>query len=225
MRLLLIDTETTGLDPKVDRLIEVGWVSYDADVGAIVECRSVVVRAAEYLEANITGIPPAVVLSGRDVDIVVAAAQRVADRHDFILAHNAEFDSGFLPLSGRWLCTCHDADWPRSHRSSPNLTGLALAYGLGVARAHRAIDDCLTLAAILTRVHELEGGLGDWLARATEPRVSIAATVSYHDRQLAKDAGFGWDGDAKIWQKRVRVSQLEALRAELPFKTRELRTA
>jgi DNA polymerase-3 subunit epsilon len=138
------------------------------------------------------------------------------------VAHGAEFDRRWLPrLQGQWLCTYEDAIWPRVPGETGSLTAIALAYDVGIIRAHRAIEDCLTLAAVLSRVHEIEGGLRLWYERAMEPRQELIACVSYNDRQLAKDAGFRWDGDRKVWWKQVRQSVLVDFAGELPFDVRD----
>lgn len=229
---LIVDTETSGLDPKADHLVEVGAVLFDADLASIVEVRSVLVRATSNAAEKVNGIPEVLLAlpwcttaegAHRMLQQMYDRGQRVHGEC-YVLAHNAEFDRQWFPDVGwRWVCTCDDADWPRHPRGTGSLVSIALAYGVGVSRAHRAIEDCLTLAATLARVHEVEGHLDDWLKRALEPRMQLRALVSFDNNQLAKDAGFRWQPDAKEWTKKVRVSQARAFTSSLPFKTVEIK--
>jgi DNA polymerase-3 subunit epsilon len=95
---------------------------------------------------------------------------------------------------------------------------IAIAHITHTRARHRAVEDVLTLAAVLTRVHEVEGGLEKWLARALEPKHELIAIVSYDDRELAKRAGFKWDAERKVWSRKVGESRVEAFCAELPFR-------
>jgi DNA polymerase-3 subunit epsilon len=228
---LIVDTETTGVDPAKDAMIEVAGVLYDPNTASIIECYSGLTSAGENPAEPINGIPASVLQkpwASPDRDDVLGPLGDVLERgrmslgEVLILAHSADFDRAFMGdewcAGARWVCTFADAEWPRHHRLTGSVTNLCLAYGLGVARAHRAIEDCLMLAALLTRVHEVEGGLGAWLARAVEPRRVITARVDFKDNHLAKERAFRWNPDAKRWQRRVRVSQLEQFTAELPFR-------
>jgi DNA polymerase-3 subunit epsilon len=226
---LIVDTETTGLDPKTDRLVEVAAVLFDPDVGAVVDCCSALVVGEGNAAEDINRVP-AQLLQGpwcvRPQEIGEWFEGRTGPIKDDViyLAHNAAFDRGFLPSIGeQWVCTKTEAEWPRMPGGTGSLIAIALAYDVGVVRAHRAIEDCLTLAALLARVHELEGGLSDWLARAQEPRERVIAQVSYDGRQKAKDAGFQWDGDRKQWWRSVRASQVGTFTAALSFHTRVVR--
>ena len=100
-----------------------------------------------------------------------------------------------------------DFDWPRVSRSRPAVTHLALAYGVPVWAAHRALTDCIYLAQVMEREPELEA----LLIQALEPKRLYMAMVSYDDRQKAKDAGFRWDGDQRRWLRKLKESQTSTL--------------
>jgi DNA polymerase-3 subunit epsilon len=231
--LLILDTETTGLDPKKDELIEIGAVLYDAAIGAIVESRSLLVGAKSNAAEHINRIPVALLQSGWATtreeavgcicDMVELGKSQYPDRC-YIVAHNVDFDRKWLPelAEETWLCTLRDVEWPRLSLGGPggSLASLALAYDVGIVRAHRALEDCLTLAAVLSRVYELEGDLQGWLELALEPKVEVIADVSYQRRELAKAAGFSWNGDRKVWWRNVPASKLVEYVKALPFGTR-----
>jgi DNA polymerase-3 subunit epsilon len=227
--LLIVDTETTGLDPKKHNLIEVAGVLYDMVEGAVVGCTSSLVHAPGNKLEHINRIPSDIVREkwalSRDhaeellIDLLEAATE-TRDRV-YLLAHNAAFDKQWLPVfeeeGWMWICSYQDAVWMRCPNGAGTLVNLALAYDVGVARAHRALEDCLTLAAVLTRVHELESGLDGWLARALESKVTVKAHVSYNERQLAKDHGFRWWPEKKWWIRQMPRTGLEVWANTLPF--------
>ena len=220
--LLIVDVETSGTDPATDHLVEVAALLFDTEHGVPLSCMSALIAAESNGAAAINRIPEPCLRRPWLTDDVPRFFRACVPPgvEPIYVAHNAAFDRAFLPGIGeRWICTLEDAEWPRAD-GARSLTAIALAYDVGVA--HRAIEDCLTLAAILTKVHEIEGGLGDWLARAVEPRVEVVAQVSYDDRELAKRAGFGWDAGSRLWTRRVRRSVVGEYTAGLPFRTRTL---
>ena len=113
-----------------------------------------------------------------------------------------------------WLCTMEDIHWPaeRLLRPRPSVRDLALAYGVPVWAAHRALTDCIYLAQVFERCDQLE----QLIAEGREPRHLYRAQVSYDERHLAREAGFRWNDPVHgAWSRRLSERQLEALK--LPF--------
>ena len=105
-----------------------------------------------------------------------------------------------------------DLRWPadRQLRSRPSVRDLALAYGVPVWSAHRALTDCIYLAEVFARCDDLE----QMLSLGMEPRRLLRARVSFDDRHLAREAGFRWNDPVKgAWTR--RLSERES--ASLPF--------
>lgn len=220
--LLIVDTETTGLSPETDDLVEVGAIVFDPNLGIPVSVRSNLIAGKGNAAEAINRIPASALGESYALsraDVVEPMLELVNTVGMILVAQNAAFDRSFLPEfeSHRWICTKRDVEWDRLPTGTGSLVQIALAYDVGVVRAHRAIEDCLTLAAILSKVHALEGGLEGWIERALEPRVEVRARVSYSERQRAKDYGFTWDPERKIWTKRVRESRVDAYRGEVTF--------
>jgi DNA polymerase-3 subunit epsilon len=137
---------------------------------------------------------------------------------DAVMAHNAAFDrqwfgSGPLPpVSKPWICSMEDIRWPPALRlkSNPAVKDLALAHGVPVWAAHRALTDCIYLAQVLERCAALEA----LLEAALQPRHTYRALVSYEERHKAREAGFRWNQPvAGAWSR--RLSDEEA--GSLPF--------
>jgi DNA polymerase-3 subunit epsilon len=221
---LILDTETTGLDPDTDHVIEVGAILYSVEHGAVIESFASLVRSENNAAEAINRIPATTLRVAPVKDYVIERVIELADEADALVAHRAEFDKSFLvPLSAsflgyNWICSKFDIKWPKQTREGSSLVPLALEHDLGVAYAHRALADCDLIARLFTRSRELGADLNAMLTRAMRPKATFVAQVSYDDRQLAKDAGFQWNGDTRLWTKRCFIDDASAL----PFRVRPL---
>jgi DNA polymerase III subunit epsilon len=215
----LLDTETTGLDPLVHRCIEVAVTLYDLELALPIASYANLIGSASNEAESINRIPLAALLQATAAEGVWDDVRHMVARADVILAHRAEFDRGFVPkdiaTSRPWACTKFHVDWPLG-KPGDHLVHLALAHGVGVLHAHRAATDVDTLARLLTRVAEMGFALPPMIEKALRPRVKVVAQVSYDDREMAKAAGFAWDGQARIWWKDMVAEDVAAL----PFPTR-----
>jgi len=102
--------------------------------------------------AALHGLTPEA-LAGRVFDD--ARIQALLRQAEWIIAHNAAFDRGFLtrayPASGSkpWLCTMRDIDWGRRGAGLRSLAALLALHEIPVERAHRAGTDCLATLQLL----------------------------------------------------------------------------
>jgi DNA polymerase-3 subunit epsilon len=215
-RLLILDTETTALSPQQGQCIEVGAVLFD------VASRSVLMQVSFLLPCDhnpaqaINGIPAAVSRLNQPWRSGLACFEAMVAGADALLAHNASFDrqwfgnSALPALEKPWICSMEDIRWPaeRQLRATPSVRDLALAYGVPVWAAHRALTDCIYLVQVFQRCDALEA----LLQAALEPRRLVRARLSYDERQLAKDAGFRWNEPVpKAWSRRLSEREIAAL--------------
>ncbi len=156
---LVLDTETTGLDAQRERVIELALLRVQVNLADGLPVGPVDVY--DGLEDPGKPIPKEVVaLTGiRDADV---RGQRLDEARiaalcagvDCVIAHNAAFDRPFvesrLPQFAelRWACSFAEIDWKRQGRSSAKLESLAQALGW-FYDAHRAEMDCHALLAVL----------------------------------------------------------------------------
>lgn len=224
MKALILDTETTGLTPPptgTDQAIEVGCVLYDLVLAAPVTSFASLIHADANPAETINRIPVAALRSAPPADNVWSYVRALAGRAEVILAHRADFDRAFVPAgvtgSTPWVCTKFHVDWVHG-KPGDHLVHLALAHGVGVLDAHRALTDCETLSRLLTRAHQQGQDLVRLVQRAMRPRVKVQALVSYDDRDKAKAAGFAWDPAARQWLRDMPKEDV----GTLPFKVREV---
>ncbi len=225
MILAIVDVETTGTDPKKDRIVEYACARYDTSLRCLIDCHSVL------LNDDVEGRWGAQDIHG--IDQLACVAYGLSHKHgeridvprcDVVAAYCADFDRSFLDAHVErrlwadrpWL-DLMDLDWPRKSNGR-SLVNLALAHGVGVTRAHRAISDVLLCVDLLARVqdlHDHDDHLDHLIAKAMLPRVRVKANVSFSDNHLAKEKGFTWNSEARMWTKKVLPEE----RVALPFET------
>ena len=158
-RVIVLDTETTGLDSKNESIIELAMLSVLVDTATGLPVGPVTVyesfedpgKPIPSQITEITGIDDSMVQGQRIDD---AAVNALVQEADLIVAHNAGFDRPFvesrLPAFAKvaWACSFADIDWKAQGRSSAKLESLAQALGL-FYDAHRAEMDCHALLAVL----------------------------------------------------------------------------
>jgi len=215
-RLLILDTETTGLDPDQHHCIEVGAVLFEVPHRAVLGQVSFLLPCDSNGAEAINGIDPAVSCLPQPWRSGLACFEALLESADVVLAHNAAFDRqwfgvGPLPAIHKpWLCSMEDLRWPaeRQLRPNPSVRDLALAYGVPVWAAHRALTDCIYLAQVFERCAELE----QLLQQGLEPRRLYRARVSYEERHRAREAGFRWnDPVSGAWTRRLSEREVERL--------------
>ncbi|NDF62581.1 MAG: 3'-5' exonuclease, partial [Synechococcaceae bacterium WBB_3_034] len=218
-RLLILDTETTGLDPAHHHCIEVGAVLFDLPHRAVLSQVSFLLPCARNDAEAINGIAADVSRLPQPWSAGLACFEALLESADVVVAHNAAFDRQWFghgplpPVDKPWLCSMEDLRWPadRQLRPNPSVRDLALAYGVPVWAAHRALTDCIYLAQVFERCAELE----QLVAEGLEPRRLYRARVSYEERHRAREAGFRWnDPVSGAWTR--RLSQREVERLDFP---------
>jgi DNA polymerase-3 subunit epsilon len=215
---LIVDTETTGLTPAKGRCIEVGAVLFHVPSRAVLSQLSFLLPCSSNPAERVNGIAATVTRLEQPREQFIACLEAMAAAADVLVAHNAAFDRQWFgreelpPLQRQWLCSMEDIRWPaeRHLRATPSLRDLALAYGVPVWAAHRALTDCIYIAQVFEREAQLEA----LLQQALLPRKLYRARLPYDQRHLAKEAGFRWnEGVQGAWSKRLT----EAERGLLPF--------
>ncbi|HEU0073583.1 MAG TPA: helicase C-terminal domain-containing protein [Dehalococcoidia bacterium] len=187
-RYVAIDTETTGLDPENDEIIEVAAIAFDCE-GVQDEFRTLVqpVHPPPYRVERLTGIHAAELMSAPHFAAVASEiAAFVGDSP--VVGQNIEFDTTFLARSGVWVAGAqydtHDLALlllPGLHDYS--LRGIADYLGIEFPVRHRAYADAdatrSVFLALRSRLAELPGWLLDEVQRlAAAADWSLASLLS-----------------------------------------------
>lgn len=217
MKLLIVDTETTGLECSDSQVIEVAGILFDVDLCDVICQLSFVMPCNDNPARHVNKIAPEITQAGEQVmPSMIRSFYEMASHADYILAHNASFDKkwfgegqGLFALDVPWICTMEDIRWPRSSKKGrPSVVSLALDYGVPVWSAHRALTDCIYLAEIMKR----EPALKQAIKESLEPKKVYISMLPYESRQQCKDAGFTWDKLVpRKWAKKMRESEAKTI--------------
>ncbi len=223
---VVVDTETTGIQPDKDAIIELGMVMFEFDpqTGEIFR----ILESFDQLEDPGFSIPPeSTAIHGITDDMV--QGQQIDDDlvADFlegvnlVIAHNSRFDRVFLekrlPVfeSLPWGCSLVQVDWRGEGIASAKLDYIAYQYGF-FFEAHRAEEDCFALLEILQQRLPKSGEsvLKSILNELGQKSYQIFAIGSpFETKDLLKSRGYRWDADKKCWH--ITVSGDEAIKAEV----------
>ena len=224
-KVLILDTETTGLDSSRDRIIELALILVDVDkaTGLPLQVQEVFDeledpgRPIPAEATRVTGITDAMVAGKRLDDARIAELMKGVD---LVIAHNARFDRGFvearLPAFAQlpWACSVAEIDWQAQGRGSAKLEFLAHELGF-FYDAHRAEMDCHALLAVLAAPlpNTGETGLARLLAAAQSTSYRVQATGSpFASKDALRARGYRWDAERKVWH--TLVGNQAALDAE-----------
>ncbi len=164
MAYVVLDLETTGLDPKKDTIIEVGAVRFEdpkalLQTGSYSEFQRLVnpFRKLERVITELTGIEDADLVgqaTWAEVRPEVQAFLSIPTTH--LVAHNVNFEKSFLSkhnidLEHLTLLDTYDLAFmvlPQVFQLS--LGTLCVRFGIDTGRSHRAFDDALATAKLFT---------------------------------------------------------------------------
>ncbi|XXF76647.1 helicase C-terminal domain-containing protein [Myxococcaceae bacterium GXIMD 01537] len=159
-RYVFLDLETTGLDPRVDEVIELGALFIEG--GRVVDRFARLYGASRPLPLTIrrlTGLDDATLAGHARFGWDLAELrERLAGWT--VVAHNAQFEKGFLPnllgpLRSPVLDSCELLHYLHPELSSHSLESMLRWAGRGPRARHRAMTDCEATHGVL--VHALEG--------------------------------------------------------------------
>lgn len=216
MKLLIIDTETTGLKPSDGCIaIEVGAILYSVPFRTPLQSISFLIPTGTNAASHINGIDPLITQIEQPWESALSTFYKMAESADYALAHNADFDRQWfgmdrLPaLDLKWICSLADFDW--GDLPGRSLRDLALAHGIAVMpEVHRALPDCQLLSNILGKRDDLE----ELIKTALLPRLTYRAIVSFKDKDQAKSRGFRWNPDKKHWLKNLTSEEADLISRE-----------
>ena len=188
MTMRVIDTETTGVDPTVDKIVEVASVDLTRN-GGIANAMARRVHPGVPIPPVASAVHHIIDADIANCDVIELAIEPFRGATVYI-AHNAKFDQGFLaPHLGSvpWICTYKTAlrVWP----DAPGHSNQVLRYWrghvtpFGRARSdiapHEALSDVIVTAAL---AHELlkAAPYADLLKWSAEPALMTKIGFGKH---------------------------------------------
>ncbi len=197
---VVFDIETTGLSSVADEIIEIGAVILRG--GEPVETFSAYVNPSRTIPREITeltGISDDMVKDAPKIDEVLPRFFEFCAGRPLI-AHNANFDTGFiraaasrlrLPFDNVYIDTLAMSRYVNTDLKNHKLDTLVDYYGLGGFEHHRAFEDARVTALIFAKMTKrlAEEGVGDIadMVRQMSEHADPLSLPTYHQIILVKN--------------------------------------
>jgi len=212
---LMVDVETTGLDPETDTIIELGLVPFNYDAAGRVYT---VGEAFQSFNDPGRPIPPEITeLTGITDDMVRGQAIDRAEVDEllgvanFVVAHHAAFDRRFIEkiapeaIKKPWGCSMSQVPWNAEGINGRSLEYISMKQGF-FFDGHRAAEDCRAAIHMLTRPLPRSSRLPLAALRTAAAKETLrvwAEAAPFAVKDMLKKRGYKWsDGSAgkpKAW--------------------------
>lgn len=222
---IFLDTETTGMDPDDDQVIELALVPFEFDSEGNIYRLLPAYNAFQdpgipipEIITQITGITDEMV-KGQSIDLAIVS--KMLSEAVIVIAHNARFDRPFVENLSEdfkdiaWACSIADIEWNQEGIEGVKLEYLAYKYGF-FYEGHRATIDCQAGIEILSRKLPASGErvLKRLLTNARRTDIRLWAEGAPFDRKdVLKKRGYRWspgeNGQRKAWYKDLTEKELE----------------
>lgn len=162
---IIIDTETTGLSPKIAEITEIAAIKVNAITMEVVDTFTTLVDIegdVPYFITKLTGITKRMLVKD-GVPMKVALTELSSFCEDLVIyAHNASFDKNFIRtylekenvsyVQTDWIDTISIFKKALPGRSTYKLESLILDFNLATKEEHRALSDAMHTLELMKRV-------------------------------------------------------------------------
>lgn len=200
----ILDLETTGFSPKTEKITEIGIMKYKD--GEVIDSFSCFVNPEKSIPARVvevTNITDDMVRNAETIDQVFPKMLEFI-KDSVLVAHNAEFDVGFLKYNAKvlgydfdfsYLDTLSLAQDVFPQFKSYKLGRIAKNLGIKVEVAHRALDDVDTTVKVFKiMLEELKNrgaetllDIDKYASDEEAKKVAFKKVKTYHAIIFAKD--------------------------------------
>lgn len=228
---IFLDVETTGLDYRKDKIIELSLVPFeftkDGKIFRILESYSSFQDPGIALSEEtkfITGITDDMI-SGCQID--KEKLETMVKPATLIVAHNAAFDRNFVEAQFEifktkyWACTQTQIAWNKERINSSKLEFISSKLGF-FYDAHRAEEDCLAGIHLLTQTLPVTGELvfKKLLENARKDSCRIwAKDAKFELKDRLKERNYKYFADSRTWFKDIpedlKAQEIEFLQQEI----------
>lgn len=233
MRYVVIDLETTGHSPaKAGKIIEIGMVVIEGD--QIIDTKTALLNPNQSIPPFITNLTGITNEDVQDAPLFQEEADEIVHtlQDSFIIAHNANFDVGFLnkELEANGYTTLSNAVLDTVELSrmlfptvpSYKLSYLAEHFSLHHDDPHRALSDAYVTAKLffklkeklrklpyetLAKLNELEGSLQSDLSVLLQKELERTAFLEHPDKQIKHYQGLAFRSMDNEVKQDVSVDQ------------------
>ena len=230
MRICFLDLETTGIDHKEDKIIEIALkcIEITKENGNDIK----VIAAYQSLEDPGIPIPESATKINGITDEMVKGhtidwdqVENIFNQSQLIVAHNAAFDRGFtdqrLEISKNkiWACSIGDIDWDARDFKGVKQELLCIWHGF-YYDAHRAMGDVDALIHLVTHSSYIDNKpIVELIKNAKRPMCRVEATFAkYEYKNLLKKRNYRWhdpdngNKDDKAWCKLISHGEMDSER-------------
>lgn len=157
---IILDTETTGMTPGTDEVIELGMIKFeyghDGQIYRVLDTFNQLQQPSKPIPPHITAITGITDddVAGQAID--PASVETFVSGAALIIAHNAKFDRPMCEATWpffrnlNWACSYIQIPWRDEGHEGTKLGYLLNDYGY-FHNGHRAIDDCRALLHLLVQ--------------------------------------------------------------------------
>jgi len=220
-KICFLDLETTGLDKKEDKIIElaVKIAAIDKQSGELIGILDEYQAFEDPKEpidekaTRVNGITNEMV---QDQSINWEAVSTILNKADIIVAHNAGFDRAFmdryLPIlqDKVWACSVNDIDWANRGFNGRGQELLCIWHGF-YFDSHRAMSDVDALIHLVTHeYYETNPPVKELVDNAYKPVYKICAIDSpFETKDALKANGYRWNSEKRYWWKNISLDNAE----------------
>lgn len=215
---VIVDLETTGLDPLKDQVVEVGLIEFAVSPDSAGGLRAGMTGGYSALQDPGRPLPPEVAkLTGLSDDLLVGQSvdwtvvRKTLSRASVVIAHNAAFDRAFLErrpeldgIKPHWACSVKHINWRQHGFKTRALNYLAADHGFVNPFAHRALFDCATTFRLIAPYLE------ELIRRSYLREYLVSATgAAFETKDILRINGYRWNPESRVWAKNLLEDELE----------------